>query len=216
MRKHLIIFGLWLLCQPVSGQINPTDPDTLHIQDPIEIYLVRHAWHAGMVLPRSVCDSLLVIKDFPEAEYIEIGWGDADYYREEKPGLWVTFKAALLPTMSTLHIVGLDRSVSSFFPGSDIIQMSITAGNAKKLIIFINQAFALNAQSDPIVLGNGLYDGSHFYKGSEHYYAFKNCNTWVARGLKNAGFSINPMTTLTVNQLIKKAGKYGKVVSAAQ
>jgi len=210
MRFSSIILGLFLLVQPLSGQDGTVGLDTT--SQGTDIYLVRHAWHAGIVLPRSVCDSLLIIRDFPQAEYLEIGWGDADFYRETNPGFWLTFKAAVLPSMSTLHVVGMDVGVTEYFPGRDIVKLSVHLDALTPLIDFINRSFATDGEENPMKLDSGLYGTSYFYKGSKHYYAFKNCNTWVARGLGKAGISISPITTLTVNQLMRKAGAIGTVV----
>jgi len=214
MRLSYIILGLFLLVQPLSGQDGTVGLDTT--SQGTDIYLVRHAWHAGIVLPSSVCDSLPIIRDFPQADYLEIGWGDAAFYREEKPGVWITFKAALLPSMSTLHVAGVDEEVTQFFPGRDIVRLTIRTENLSPMLEFIKSSFAIDDKGDPVRLDPGLYGTSFFYEGSESYYAFKNCNTWVARALRYAGISISPATTLTVNQLMRKAGNYGTVLQVAE
>ncbi len=205
-----IIFGFFLLIQPLLAQEDTVGVNA--VSQETSVYLVRHAWHAGIVLPRSACDSLLIIRDFPGADYIEIGWGDADFYREARSGVWVTFKAALLPSMSTLHVAAVDQAVAQFFSGRDIIRLTIKTENLTSLLDFINKSFATDEEGGAVRLEPGLYGASYFYKGSEHYYAFRNCNTWVARGLRQAGISISPITTLTVNQLMRKASAYGTVV----
>jgi len=181
--------------------------------EPRTIYLVRHAWHAGLVLRTAALDSFPVLADFPEAEFLEIGWGDADYYRDPRPGFWITFKAAILPTKSTLHVVGFSGPVTTTFPGTDIIRLDIDSGQQlQSLVDFLRRAFALDKQGHPIRLGPGLYGHSYFYRGREHYYAFRNCNTWTARALRRAGIPVSPVTNLTVGQLIDHVKHYGEVV----
>lgn len=177
------------------------------------IYLVRHAWHAGLVLQTAELDTFPVLRDFPDAEYLEIGWGDADYYRNPHPGFWITFKAALLPTQSTLHVVGFSEPVTTAFPGTDIIRLDIDSPQKfQSMVDFIRRAFALDNQGHPMQLGPGLYGHSYFYQGRAHYYAFKNCNTWTAHALNQAGIPLSPVTNLTVGWLIDHVKQYGKVV----
>ncbi|MCL4279574.1 MAG: DUF2459 domain-containing protein, partial [Ignavibacteriaceae bacterium] len=45
------------------------------------------------------------------------------------------------------------------------------------------------------------------------YHLFNTCNTWLARGLKKAGFDIEDNIILT-EQLFNEADKFGDVVKA--
>ncbi len=181
--------------------------DTYHT-----IYIVRHSWHAGIVLQVPDFRTLPVAGDYPGSNYLEIGWGDADYYRSTDPGFWITFKAAILPTMSTLHVVGFRQDVPDYFPGSDILTLKIAREHFPAFLEFLREAFAVNGQDQLIRLGKGLYGRSSFYKGSEHYYAFRNCNTWVARALRKAGIPLRPAGNLTVNRLMSHLKEHGTVI----
>lgn len=216
-KKNWALLG-WIVCfwlvWPGHRTPAPVGPET-GITSAQTIYLVRHAWHAGLVLRTAALDSFPVLPDFPEAEFLEIGWGDADYYRDPDPGAWTTFKAAILPTQSTLHVVGFSGSVATTFPGTDIIRLHIgTSQDFQSLVHYIRRAFALDKQGQPIRLGPGLYGHSYFYRGREHYYAFRNCNTWTARALHQAGFPLLPVNNLTVGRLIGHMKQYREVVEA--
>ncbi len=82
------------------------------------IYLLSHGWHAGIVLQRAeIGDSVWPEPvDCPDAQYLEVGWGDMDYYQTPDPHQGLIFKAALLPTASVLHIVGFSGPVPAYFP----------------------------------------------------------------------------------------------------
>ena len=208
----ILILALFFIPGIFLKHAVPSPEKQSHIQKGTSIYIVRHAWHAGIVFRISDIDTMPVLADFADATYLEVGWGDADYYMDRTPGLWVTFKAAVLPTMSTLHVAGFERSVTEFFPGTDIVRLEITRDELSGLLTFINEAFALDRQGRPVKLEPGFYGKSYFYKGSEHYYAFKNCNTWVARALNKAGIPISPLTSLTVNQLLARVEEHGTVI----
>ncbi len=95
------------------------------------IYLVSHGWHAGIVLRRADIPDRArpELGEFPNTEYLEVGWGDTDYYQIPDPHIGLILKAALLPTASVLHIVGFSGSVPAYFPYSEIIIIELsTAG----------------------------------------------------------------------------------------
>ena len=93
------------------------------------IYLVSHGWHAGIVVKRTDIPAGIWPQhnEFPEAEYLELGWGDKDYYMTPKPNLGITLKAGLLPTASVLHVVGFRGPVTDYFPRSEVIRTTIRA-----------------------------------------------------------------------------------------
>ncbi|WP_456381075.1 DUF2459 domain-containing protein, partial [Thiolapillus sp.] len=99
------------------------------------IYLVSHGWHAGIVVWRSdIPDAAWpILADFPDARYLEVGWGDEDFYKTPDPHLGLILKAALLPTASVLHVVGFGGAVQERFPYSEIIQIELSAAGFKKL-----------------------------------------------------------------------------------
>ena len=82
------------------------------------IYLVSHGWHAGIVVKRTDIPAGFWPQhnEFPGAEYLEVGWGDKDYYMTPNPNLGITLKAGLLPTASVLHVVGFRGPVTHYFP----------------------------------------------------------------------------------------------------
>ena len=91
------------------------------------IYLVNQGWHAGIVLRRAdIPDSNWpILGDFPKAHYLEVGWGDMDFYLTQDPHWGLTLKAALWPTASALHIAGFNGSVPAYFPYSEIIGIEL-------------------------------------------------------------------------------------------
>ncbi len=51
-----------------------------------KIYVLKHRWHTGIIINRSEARELLsaISNDFNNSQYIEIGWGDKDFYMSEK------------------------------------------------------------------------------------------------------------------------------------
>ncbi len=196
---------------PVKGLFPPEENAPRKI-----IYLVSHGWHAGIVLQRAdlasgVCREY---KDFPHGDYLEVGWGDRDYYRTPNPSLGIAVKAALWPTPSVLHIVGFSGSVPGYFPNSEIIEIALSYQGFERLCRYIDGSFALDEQGDPLALGAGLYGNSQFYQSKESYHAFKTCNVWTARALRAAGCPIKPFSSVGVESLMSRARTFGKMIQS--
>lgn len=81
--------------------------------------------------------------DFPDAEYLEIGWGKVNYPAKAL-GLWLTLKAALWPTASVLHIAGIRGEPISAFAGWEIVRLDLDRRAWMQLIRYIHGSFARN------------------------------------------------------------------------
>jgi hypothetical protein len=77
------------------------------------VYVVDHNnWHTGIVVRRQdIPDNLWPEHhDFTDFEYMEVEWGDRDYYRASEPTLWITMKAASMPLR---HVMSCARGRSA-------------------------------------------------------------------------------------------------------
>ena len=180
------------------------------------IYLVSHGWHAGIVVKRVDIPPGIWPQhnDFPAAEYLEVGWGDKDYYMTPDPHFGIMLKAGLLPTESVLHIVGFSGVVTRYFPYSEVIRIELSEAGFEQLCIYIENSYAIDEAGLNLSLGPSLYGDGHFYLSRETYHAFNTCNVWTARALRDAGCPITPAATLTVDTLMDHAATFGKVVQA--
>jgi uncharacterized protein (TIGR02117 family) len=180
------------------------------------IYLVNHGWHAGIVLRRADIPDNIWPKpgNFPDMEYLEVGWGDMDYYQIPDPHLGFILKAALLPTASVLHIVGFNGHVPAYFPYSGIIRIELSSAGFERLSRTIASSFALDKAGNTTSLSPGRYGNSRFYLSRETYHLFNTCNVWTARALRTAGLPITPATATSVGNLMFQARKFGVVVQS--
>ncbi len=182
------------------------------------IYLVSHGWHVGIVIRRT--DATVAHwpeqDDFPEATFLEVGWGDRDYYQDPDPGVGKLLKAGLWPTKSVLHVVGFSRRVTAYFPRSEIIRIDVPEAGVDSLAAYIHDAYARDDEGRPFALGPGLYGESRFYAGRQRYHVFKNCNTWAARALRAAGVRVRPAEILTADDLLAQARPFGETIQSAE
>ncbi len=204
----LRVFTLLLVISCSACAASVKDTALLYENQPQKtIYLVNHGWHVGIVLPRNniTVNALAVASHFPNAQYLEVGWGDRDFYQTPEPHLGITLKAALLPTASVLHIVGFSDSVSRYFRNSEIIQIELPATDFYQLVNTIAASFAVDVAGNVDSLGSGLYGNSQFYLSNESYHLFNTCNVWVARALQNAGLDISPARSIRADSLMSSA-----------
>lgn len=180
----------------------------------VSVYLVSHGWHAGIVLNRqSLADRIAVLKqDFANVDYLEIGWGDRDFYQTPEPNLGHIVQAGLFPSESVLHLVGFNGAVTRYFPHSEIIELKLTPEQLLRLSRHIAASFATDSEGKTASLGSGLYGYSRFYRSTESYHIFNTCNVWTARALKRAGLTTYPSSAITVDDLMGQLRDLGRVV----
>ena len=186
--------------------VNPLHP-VEGVDSAKKIYLVNHGWHVGIALQRSdIPDKLWPeSKEFSNARYLEVGWGDKDYYQTPHPHLGIAIKAILWPTASVLHIVGFNERVTSYFALSEIIQIHLSDNGFKHLIHYIATSHQKNPDGISKPIAKGLYGNSQFYLSKQTYHLFKTCNVWTAEALHAAGCPIKTTFTMTVEGLISQA-----------
>lgn len=110
------------------------------------IYLVNHGWHTGIVVPQQPFAQSVpqLVTRFNQADYLEFGWGDKDFYQADKITLGLAIKALLWPTDSVVHVVGLTEAVDVYFPTSQIESLLLTDAELQSLVKFIAGSFAFD------------------------------------------------------------------------
>lgn len=193
-----------------------TSPQNLKSEpkDSIQIYVIKHSWHADIILPvhSMPTDSFPILNEFPDSRYLEIGWGDSAYYSNPDPGSGITVKAAIFPTPGILHITGINDNLDHRFQFYRVLQFTIQRNELWHLVQFISKEFVYTTNRRPIKIGQGIFHNSYFYRANSRYTVFKNCNTWTARALKQAGIPVSPFGALTVDMLFNRLSKYGAPV----
>jgi uncharacterized protein (TIGR02117 family) len=206
--KLTLILALFLL----SGCLGPVKelyPDNEE-QRPVAVYIVSHGWHAGIAIESSAIKAILPEHpEMPEARYLKFGWGDGRYYMDSEAGFWLMIRAALLPTRSVLHVVGVDIPVERYFSGSKVIKIQVSEEGAKKMGEFIEKRFRKNSSGEVEFETAGLYTNSSFFRATGRYYLPKTSNVWTARALRQTGYPITPIYSFTSGNVVRQARKDG-------
>ena len=180
------------------------------------IYVVGQGWHTGLVIRRQdVAEALWPEhNDFPEAQYLEIGWGDQQFYQAPEGTFGLALQAALNSTASVLHVVGLRLPPEAFFPDREIIAVRLSPSGFAQLCTYIHDSYKKDAAGQAMSLGPGWYEYSRFYQAEGRYRLWYTCNTWVAKALQVAGCPINTSMVLTTESVMSQVRKFGTVLQA--
>jgi uncharacterized protein (TIGR02117 family) len=177
------------------------------------IYLVRHDWHTGLVVKSDDIDPRLWPEkdDFPEALYLEMGWGDRDFYQAPRAGLGTLLQAALKSPASVLFVIGLPTDVNHYFPHADILEIPLSRQGLETLASFIHATYKRDTTGQTVRLGPGRnHQHSMFYLAEGEYSLFNTCNSWISRALQAAGFPIK--TALQARGVMRQAQRYGRMI----
>ncbi len=209
MVKLLISFWVYLFLLPGSPDPNQKEPTESHV-----IYVSSISWHTGIVVPvYALPDSLWAeYPGYAETSYLEIGWGDEDFYTHEGFNLWYAFKAVFWPTSSALHINPIHELVADYYSNTDVVSIMVTDEQLHNLGLFLVEQFKLGKNGKIIPVAEGIYPSGHFYRGSSNYYFPNNSNVWAARALKKAGFPIRPLWHQTTGSVLNKVVEFGELV----
>jgi uncharacterized protein (TIGR02117 family) len=179
----------------------------------LPVYLVAHDKHSGIAIRRSDIPAGLwpEIRDFPQADYLEVGWGEREYYFGRDQGFTGAMRAAFgSNNPSVLHVAGVRGPLAKSFPASEIIEVTLPRDGFERLVRYIHDAY--DRKGAPVVapLGPGLYGDSRFYPGWESFHLLRTCNIWTARGLRDAGLPIED--SITMEGVMSQARAIGRVV----
>lgn len=164
-------------------------------------------WHAAIVLPRDavVATGLLPeAGDFPNAAFLEFGWGDRTYYPSRDKTLVMTLGAALTDTLAIMHVAGLAATPAEDQPSREVVEIGLDEADFRRLVAAIASTFERPDAGRASPVSEGLYPGSLFYDAEGSFHLFNTCNTWVARMLEAAGVGIRPGGIVTAGELMRR------------
>jgi uncharacterized protein (TIGR02117 family) len=177
------------------------------------VYLVRHGWHTGVVVRRDdVPPELWPEKDdFPNSKYLEVGWGDADFYRAQSRGTGLALRSLLLPTRSVLHVAGFNEPLRETLPPGEAFELVLSDDGLREMCRFIQDTFRRDDAGRCAPLDPGIY-GVHsaFYPAHGTYCLTRTCNVWTAAALYSAGYPIRPCCSITAGAVLRQAEPFAQ------
>lgn len=192
---------------PTAGASPPSASQTW-------IAVVSHAWHTDIAVRMSdiTGTNWPDAHRFPEAAFIEIGWGDRDFFMAPRETVALALQAAFRSRASALRVIWVDGAVDQYFVHSDVVEIPIARAALLPLVAYFRSSYALTPAGEPIDLGPGPLPASRYYLATGRYQVFSSSNQWTARALRSAGLPFIPERSLTVGAVLCQAAQIGRVV----
>ncbi|MCM4159749.1 DUF2459 domain-containing protein [Antarcticibacterium flavum] len=177
------------------------------------IYVSSISWHTGIIVPAATFPESIWPPEinYKNAAWLEIGWGDMDFFSAKGFNPWHAIKAAFWPTSSAMQIKPIYGPVETAYSNTNLAKLKIDKEQLDKLRNYLLRELKLNEDAKLIPVTAGP-SNSYFFKGSSSYYFPKNSNVWVAKALKETGFSLTPIWYQTTGKVVRKAGEFGELV----
>lgn len=207
-----VFFAGWLTgCVSADPALFPPKPAAAHIP----IYVISHGWHTGLAVEVKQIPSGLVpeVEDLSQHRYLEIGWGERDFYMASGSSLWLGIKAMLWPNDAVMHLVGFDKDPVRYFPRARIARIELSRAGILALSQYIDDSFDREGKERATAIGAGLYGHSLFYPAHGVFFALNVCNKWTAHALRAAGAPISTFYAFTADNVMGQCADFGTLVS---
>jgi Protein of unknown function (DUF2459). len=187
--------------------VKPADsPTVIECETPRTFYVIGHDWHTGIAVNREdlVNYVLPLENDLGNGDYIEIGWGDEQFYQAKKVTPGLALQAILWPSPTVLHVVEVTDMPQRYFSGNVVMEISVPQTGYEKLLAYISESFARTIDNNITGLGPGLYGESRFYRANGVFHAFNTCNTWVIKAIERTGYPVTNVSAVTAGEVLSQ------------
>jgi uncharacterized protein (TIGR02117 family) len=197
------------------GPIGELYPPSTREAAPV-VWIVDHGWHTGLVVRAADLSGDLWPEraDFPGARFLEVAWGDRDFYAAPSGTSGLALRAALVSRGSVLHVVGFGEPVTAYFRDREVIEVTLSRRGFEALAQFVDAAHARDGAPRATRLGPGLYGDSGFYPAGGRYSLVNTCNTWIASALRAAGAPITPLWAASAGGVLRQVRPLGRLVQS--
>jgi uncharacterized protein (TIGR02117 family) len=203
----IAVLAAVLGCLSACAVSSPYDQRTARAEPTHSIYVVRRAWHTGIAVAASDWPDRrsALLAEFPDARWLEFGWGDAVYYQAEEKTIGMTLAAVFWPTDSVMEVLSLQHVRAGPGPDYESVEIHVSADELRALAAGIERSFAgetLRPTGKMILTVEGP---RRFYHAEGRFHFFRMCNHWTAQRLKAAGCSIRPVPVITASRVLSEA-----------
>lgn len=190
LKKSLIAFSALVIILVSLGFVELGELDPVH---EVEIYLLSNDIHTDIAVP--VRNDVFDWETFldPAAfksrgEWIEVGWGDRQFYFEmptwDKFTLRLAADALFLPDPAVMHVTYLEFHPSMY---KSALKIKISKKKYAQLVQVLKAGFVLK-NNKPVILAGKAYDATdNFYEAHGSYSIIRTCNQWTSDSLAEVG-----------------------------
>ncbi|AWN54496.1 DUF2459 domain-containing protein [Methylobacterium sp. 17Sr1-1] len=199
----VLVAAAWLTARPGAPGLYPPPPG----EATVTVRVVAGAWHSGLLLPRedlaraaaeAGAGALIAVTErFQAYPALEIGWGDAGFYRAVPTIDALDWRLALRALFTpggrpaVLHVVGIAADPAAV-PGAGIVTVRLSRAGFRRLAAALARSFTTR-DGHPVEAGPGLYGPSLFYAAEGRFSLVTVCNHWSAGLLNDAGLPVTPL-----------------------
>lgn len=167
------------------------------------IYVIQHDWHSGLAWAQKETEKFGA-EAWKDAPYVEVGWGDRQFYFAGDKSILSMLRAVFIPSDSVMQVVSFAESPDQVFQ-VPVIKLELSEVGFQNLFTYVQQTFQHNEKGDRLAaIGKGQYGVSNFYAAIPKYFSGFNCNTWAAEALRNAGLSVCPNRAVLAKNLAEQ------------
>jgi uncharacterized protein (TIGR02117 family) len=173
-----------------------------------DVWVVRHGWHTRIAVRRADVDPSIwpESRDFGAATYLEVGWGDRDFYPKTEPSVWDAIDPVIRATPATLYVGAFDTPPREVFTEQRVVRLSVPAAGIDRLARFIRDHYVRDAAGNAVRIRPGDDSHSAFYLATGRYHALTyNSNRWAAEALRAAGAPMDPTAVVTSRAVMRQA-----------
>jgi hypothetical protein len=182
-------------------------PGRFRAGPPTTVYVARRKWHIDVGFAAADLGPLAFAgAEFPESKYVFFGFGDRHYLLAKNHDAPV-LSGALWPGPGLVLLTTLRGTPAAAFGPSQVIEMELSAAQARAIQTFIRSSIANSAEDVPAPYDKGPYEGSLYYSASVRYSAFHTCNTWAAEALSRGDVRVRARGVIFASQLWRQVRK---------
>ena len=134
--------AIFVTCTVLCGCSSSTERASSDAERSHVVYVVRRGHHTGVAV--AVADwpnrNWPVLTSFPQARYLEFGWGDAAYYQAPDPSLGVTIAAVFWPTPTVMEVVPW-QAVAETTEDSETVVLHVSDAELQAIAESIDDSF---------------------------------------------------------------------------
>lgn len=163
-------------------------------------------WHTGLVLSAAnLAPPLAVLRRrFPDARYLEFGWGNRGFYLAPQPGIG-TALSSLFPSPSVLFVQGLQQDPDAGLSSASVLRwLCVSAAGYRRLEAYVEGYFLKGQHGELVSLESRPSRHGEFFASAQSYDAFHTCNTWTATALRSAGLPVGDRGVIFARQVMSE------------
>lgn len=209
-----IVFG-WLAACASTPQTLPARDEGAPAHG---VYFYSNGWHTSIVLPRQALLQWLIpeVEDFPDAVFLEFGWGDRTYYPAPDPSFDMALAAAIAPSPAVMHVAGLPRPPQDHYGDVEVLNLDLSTAALARLAAEIDASFDRPEGGRAGHVAQGLYPDSWFYPAHGEFHLFNTCNTWTARMVAATGVDVSLSGVNRADDLMDRLREFPNVTQIAK